>query len=54
MKKSLLVATLLFFSIAQAGAQTTINADALLEIEFTNKGLLLPRIALTNTTDFAP
>ncbi|MEO0043078.1 MAG: hypothetical protein RL329_2526 [Bacteroidota bacterium] len=61
MKKSLIAVTLLFFVMAQADAQiklgnnpTTINADALLEIESTNKGLLLPRVALTNTTAFAP
>jgi hypothetical protein len=29
---------------------TTINAGSVLELESTNKGLLLPRIALTNTT----
>lgn len=29
---------------------TTINAGSALEIESTNKGLLMPRIALTNTT----
>lgn len=61
MKKSLLTATALFLAIGSADAQiklgnnpTTINADALLEIEATNKGLLLPRVALTNTTAFAP
>lgn len=32
----------------------SVNANAVLEIESTNKGLLLPRIALTNTTAFAP
>lgn len=33
---------------------TTINANSVLEIESTNKGLLLPRIGLTSTTSFAP
>ena len=33
---------------------TDINANALLEMESTNKGMLLPRVALTNTTAFAP
>jgi trimeric autotransporter adhesin len=33
---------------------TTINANSLLELEATNKGLLLPRIALTVTTAAAP
>ncbi|RZK93276.1 MAG: hypothetical protein EOO98_00030 [Pedobacter sp.] len=32
----------------------TINPDAALEVEHTNKGLLLPRVALTSTADFAP
>ena len=33
---------------------TTINADALLEMETTNKGMLLPRVALTATNNAAP
>lgn len=33
---------------------TTINANSALELESTNKGLLLPRVALTSTTAFAP
>ena len=33
---------------------TTINADAVLETESTNKGLLLPRIALTATNAASP
>ncbi|MBP1676658.1 MAG: hypothetical protein H6Q20_1217 [Bacteroidetes bacterium] len=33
---------------------TSKNADAMLEIESTNKGLLLPRVALTATTSAAP
>jgi hypothetical protein len=33
---------------------TTINADAVLETESTNKGFLLPRIALTATNSTAP
>ena len=32
----------------------SINADAMLEIESTNKGVLLPRIALKSTTSAAP
>lgn len=32
----------------------TINANSVLEVESTNKGLLLPRIALTSTTAVAP
>jgi hypothetical protein len=61
MKKSLLTVAVLCLAMGCADAQiklgnnpTTINADALLEIESTNKGLLLPRVALTNTTAFAP
>ncbi len=33
---------------------STTNANAILELESTNKGLLLPRIALTATSAFAP
>ena len=33
---------------------TTINANSVLEMESTNKGMLLPRLALTSTTAFAP
>jgi hypothetical protein len=33
---------------------TTINANAVLEMESTNKGALLPRVALTATTNAAP
>jgi hypothetical protein len=32
----------------------TINANSMLEVESTNKGLLLPRLALTSTAAFAP
>ncbi|RZK93279.1 MAG: hypothetical protein EOO98_00045 [Pedobacter sp.] len=52
---------LLIFLGIQAQAQVkvgtnlaTINPDAALEVEHTSKGLLLPRVALTSTTDFAP
>lgn len=33
---------------------TSVNANSILEMETTNKGMLLPRVALTNTTNFAP
>ncbi len=33
---------------------TVINANAVLEIESTNKGLLLPRVPLTSSTSFSP
>lgn len=36
------------------GASPTPNADAILELESTSKGMILPRVALTNTTSFAP
>ena len=32
----------------------TLNANSLLELEATNKGVLFPRVALTGTTNFAP
>jgi hypothetical protein len=60
MKKTIIVlAAMLSFSYAKAQMKlgsnpTTTNADALLEMETTNKGLLLPRVALTSTTAFAP
>jgi hypothetical protein len=60
MKKTIIVlAAMLSFSYANAQMKlgsnpTTTNADALLEMETTNKGLLLPRVALTSTTAFAP
>jgi len=33
---------------------TSINSNAMLEIETTNKGFLLPRVALTATSNVAP
>ena len=33
---------------------TTINTNSVLEIESTNKGLLMPRLALTSTTTASP
>jgi hypothetical protein len=52
-----LVLTAMLFSATSVFAQvkigdnpTTINAGSVLELESTNKGLLMPRIALTNTT----
>jgi len=38
--------------INSTGAQP--NASAGLDVDFANKGLLIPRVALTNTTSFAP
>ncbi len=43
--------------IGVAGANTNtpdVNADAILELDATNKGLLLPRLALEKTTDAKP
>ena len=60
MKKTLLaIAATLSFGYANAQIKlgnnpTTTNSNALLELETTNKGLLLPRVALTSTTSFAP
>jgi hypothetical protein len=58
---AILTTVLIFGSTVSVFAQikvgdnpTTLNPDALLEIETTNKGLLLPRVALTSTTDAAP
>ena len=60
MKKTLLaIAATLSFGYANAQMKlgnnpTTTNSNALLEMETSNKGLLLPRVALTSTTAFAP
>jgi hypothetical protein len=61
MKKILVTVAAIIISIAVAKAQvkigdnpTTINANSILEMETANKGMLLPRIALTGTTVFAP
>ncbi|WHT40609.1 hypothetical protein QNH98_08710 [Myroides sp. mNGS23_01] len=42
------------FAQTKVGGTPTINANAMLEIEAANKGLLLPRLELVSTTDFAP
>lgn len=56
--KTVIVAAMGFFSLsnyAQVGIGTTApNADAQLDITSTTRGLLLPRVALTNTTSPAP
>lgn len=49
-----LFATATFAQVKVGNNPTTINADAVLEMESTNKGLLLPRVALTGTTNTAP
>ncbi len=59
MKKSLSVLTILYFLIvtidvsAQVGIGTT-NPTSALDITSTNNGLLIPRVALTNTTTVLP
>lgn len=57
----LLMVALLFVGSMAAHAQvkvgnnpTTINPNSMLEIESTNKGMLLPRVALTGTANVAP
>ncbi len=40
--------------ISDGTASATINSNALLELQSTQKGLLLPRVALTSTTSPAP
>ncbi len=57
MKKIILIISLIsvLSSSAQVGIGTTTpNSDAILELSSTTKGLLLPRVALTATTSFAP
>ena len=59
-KKTRITVALIFLGIL-ASAQVKlgnnpgiVNANSLFELESTNKGLLLPRVALTSTTSFAP
>lgn len=42
------------FAQTKVGGRPTINANAMLEIEASNKGLLLPRLELVRTIDFTP
>jgi hypothetical protein len=44
----------LFSQVKVGNNPTTINPNSVLEIESTNKGLLLPRLALSATTNVAP
>lgn len=46
----MLSATLSFAQVKIGDNPTTINPGSVLELESTNKGLLMPRISLTNTT----
>lgn len=49
-----LYASPLFAQVKIGDNPTTINANSMLEVESTNKGLLLPRLPLTQTTSPAP
>jgi len=42
------------FAQVKVGGQPTVNANAMLEIEATNKGMLLPRVALVTTDSATP
>ncbi|MDR2222464.1 MAG: hypothetical protein LBE34_06965 [Flavobacteriaceae bacterium] len=42
------------FAQTKIGTSPEINADAMFEVESTNKGLLLPRVELTSTKESAP
>lgn len=55
------ITVVLLFSAILASAQvkiganpTDVNPNSILELESSNKGLLLPRVSLTSTTSFAP
>ncbi|PSL28070.1 tail fiber domain-containing protein [Dyadobacter jiangsuensis] len=49
-----LLASPLFAQVKIGDNPTTINANSVLEVESTSKGLLLPRLPLTQTTNPAP
>ncbi len=58
-KKIILLSAILLSAIASAqvkigGTDGTPNANAMLDVEASNKGMLLPRLALVATTNFAP
>lgn len=59
MKKIFLTLALALGIMASAqvrigGTGTTVDANAILELQSTTKGLLFPKVALTSTTAFAP
>lgn len=59
MKKIFLTLALVTGMIASAqvrigGTGTAVDANAILELQSTTKGLLFPKVALTSTTAFAP
>ncbi len=56
---AILLCALLLTTVVQAQVKvgdnpTSINPNSVLEIESTNKGLLLPRVTLSSTTNFVP
>src|SRR5690606_19412679 len=58
-KKIILLSVILLSAVASAqvkigGTDGTPNANAMLDVEATNKGMLLPRLALEETTEAAP
>lgn len=58
-KKYILLSAILFSAAVSAqvkigGTDGTPNADAMLEVEATDKGILLPRVALSDVTDASP
>ena len=58
-KKIILLSAILLSAVASAqvkigGTDGTPNANAMLDVEATNKGMLLPRLALEETTEAAP
>ena len=50
----MLIGTIVKAQLKVGNNPTTINANSVLEIESTNKGLLLPRLGLSSTTSFSP
>lgn len=58
-KKIIFLSAVLFSAVMSAqvkigGTDGTPNPNAMLEVQATNKGILLPRVALTSTAAFAP
>lgn len=51
---AVLFSTVMSAQVKIGGTDGIPNASAMLEVQSTNKGILLPRVALTSTTAFAP
>ena len=49
-----MISTIVFAQVKVSNTASIANPNAMLEIEATNKGLLLPRLALVSTTSFLP